>query len=188
MKTAWILAALALACCSPPPVADAPPATPDPASAALSAARPAAATAAERAGTHCVDGEAVVFSCAIEGKIVSVCVGPTTVDYRFGPLGAPELQIASTGADGAAHVSDLSSAGGRQSAVRFSSGGYEYVVHAMEAGQHTDVPGQTFAGVTVLQGDATVSDSDCPDPALHQFSTTDIPAEPEPDDRYEAWW
>jgi hypothetical protein len=184
MKTVWMFAALALACCSPPP---APPPAPEAAEPEI--ARPVAATAAEREGTHCTEGEAVVFSCAIDGKTASVCVGPTTVDYRFGPLGAPELQIASTGADGVAHVSDLiGGGGGSQSAVRFSSDGYEYIVHAMTAGQHTETPGQAFAGVTVLQGDATVSALACPDPALHQFSTADIPAEAETEERFEAWW
>jgi hypothetical protein len=151
--------------------------------------RPAAASASDRAGTHCAEGEAVVFSCAIEGKTASVCVGPTTVNYRYGPLGAPELQIASTGVDGRTHVSDLFGAGGgRQSAVRFSSDGYNYIVRAMVAGQLTDVPGEAFAGITVLRGDTTVSSSECADPEQHQFSTADIPAQGETDERYDAWW
>lgn len=130
-----------------------------------------------------------MFSCAIEGKTASVCVGPETVNYRFGPLGAPELQIASTGADGRVHVSDISGAGGgRQSAVRFTSDGYEYIVHAMQAGELTDAPGQSFAGIIVLRGDANVADLKCPDPELHQFRTSDIPAEVEADERYEVWW
>lgn len=193
MKTVWTLAVFALASCSPQPTtAPAAPAAAaaDPALAAISAMeRPAASSAAERAGAHCANGEAVVFSCTIASETVSVCVSPTMVSYRDGPLGAPELEIASTGVDGRAHASDIVGAGGgRQSAVRFSNGGYEYIVHAMEAGQLTDAPGRAFAGVTVLRGDAAVSDLECPDPARRQFRTSDIPAQGETDERYEVWF
>ncbi|MES1199543.1 MAG: hypothetical protein ABUS48_06150 [Pseudomonadota bacterium] len=151
--------------------------------------RPAPSSAADRAGTLCLEGEAVVFSCALHSKVASVCVGASAVTYRYGPDGAPELQIASTGADGVAHVSDIGGGGGgSQAAVRFSQNGYDYIVHSMEAGANTDVPGQKFAGLTVLHGDATVLNEDCPDPAQHQFSTSDIPAPAETDAKYEAWW
>jgi hypothetical protein len=72
--------------------------------------------------------------------------------------------------------------------VRFSNAGYEYIVHAMQAGALTEAPGQYFAGVTVLRGQTVVASLECPDPANHQFSWTDIPAQHETDERYEGWW
>ena len=192
MKIVCALTLLALAACgaSPAAPAAAPNETIDTAVAQIRAIeRPAPSAEAERAGTHCLESESVVFSCGIGTKTASVCVGRQTVDYRYGTLGAPEITIASTGADGAAHVSTLSGAGGgSQSAVRFSNAGYDYVVHAMEAGRYTDTPGRASAGVTVLHGDATVADLKCADPAHHQFSTSDIPAQEETEERYQAWW
>jgi hypothetical protein len=178
MKSAWILAALALACCGPKPTQSEAPAA-DSAPAAVEAPTAAAA----RAGTHCVAGEAAVFNCAIEGKTASVCVGPQTVTYRFGPPGAPETEVASTGADGRAHGSEISRAGAKQSAVRFSDGTNDYIVHAASGGGI-----QASAGITVLRGEATVSRSECPDAARHQFRSADVPVQDEAEERYRAWW
>lgn len=48
------------------------------------------------AQTHCSSGERVVMSCQVKKKVLSVCTGPkegtpTWLQYRFGPLGKPEL-------------------------------------------------------------------------------------------------
>ena len=153
--------------------------------------RPAPSSAAERAGSHCAEGEAVAFSCTISGKTASVCVGAATVNYRYGPLGAPELQIASTGADGLAHGSSVigQGVGGVQRKVRFSNGGHEYIVYVMRTGELSDVPGRFSAGVTVAQGETIVASLRCPDVDSHQFERFHVPAEGDPDERYaDGWW
>ena len=53
--------------------------------------------------THCATHEWIVFSCAIDNKVVLVCASGDlaqsggSLSYRFGPLGRPEISYPSSG-------------------------------------------------------------------------------------------
>lgn len=127
------------------------------------AATAAADARARVAGTQCKAGERVAYSCALGRKVVSVCI--TTgrqVAYRYGPLGRPEMTVASTGQDGKAHRNEVMlSGGGNQQHLRFSNGGYEYVVYSGITGPGFDPANVRSSGLVVLRGQDEVSSKDC---------------------------
>jgi hypothetical protein len=53
--------------------------------------------------THCATNDRIVFSCATDHKVVSVCSSGDlsryggSLSYRFGPLGRPEISYPSSG-------------------------------------------------------------------------------------------
>lgn len=146
------------------------------------------------AGTQCRTGETIVYACPIKGKVVSVCARKGAISYRYGPAGRPELEITSNGHDGLLHESTgVGGGGGGFRNLRFSKGGYEYIVFHGEPGQYheTTVP---WSGVAVVHGDADIANLTCP---LHgprqSFRSTDLSefvgdiAE-DTDERYSAWF
>ena len=115
------------------------------------------------AGTHCKAGERVAYSCAFGKKVVSVCITRgESVTYRYGPLGRPEMVVASTGRDGKAHRNEVMlAAGGNQQHLRFTSGGYEYIVYSGITGPGFDLPNERSSGLVVLKGEDQVADKAC---------------------------
>ena len=128
---------------------------------------PAAQAAADArtrvAGTQCKAGERVAYSCAFGRKVVSVCISAgRQVTYRYGPLGKPEMTVASTGQDGKARRNEVMLAGGgNQQHLRFSSGGYEYLVYSGITGPSFDPPNVRASGLVVLRGNDEVSSKEC---------------------------
>lgn len=131
------------------------------------AAGPSAQAAADArtrvAGTQCKAGERVAYSCAIGRKVVSVCItSGRQVAYRYGPLGTPEMSVISTGQDGKAHRNEVMlSGGGNQQHLRFSNGGYEYLVYSGITGPGFDPPNVRSSGLAVLRGADEVSNRMC---------------------------
>jgi len=87
--------------------------------------------------------------------------------------------------------------GGRQEHIRFSNNGYQYIVHSMEAGSLTDIPGKRISGVTVVHGQTGASPivrtMNCPQagPAQSMEQFDSLPAgtfTPEEDETWAAWW
>jgi hypothetical protein len=104
------------------------------------------------ASTHCAAGERVVYNCAFGRKVASICLAASTVSYRYGPLGAPELQIASTGADGRAFQNRRMASGGTtETSVRFVNKGYSYVIYVEARGAVADHPNENSSGIVVLK-------------------------------------
>lgn len=92
---------------------------------------------AQAAPTHCASQEKIIFSCSVGKKIVSVCASSLspdrgTLQYRFGPKGAPELLYPNP----ATHPKTIAKAGsqpysgGGASHLRFIKEGYSYIVYA----------------------------------------------------------
>jgi len=86
---------------------------------------------------HCSKEEKVVFSCAVNKKIVSICasqnLSPTAgyMQYRFGKIGAPELLIPQLNEHPLKHVQvdAYQAASGQGGAISFKNGEYTYSVH-----------------------------------------------------------
>ena len=104
---------------------------------ALSAGASAAGGTAmdQRGATHCAKAERVVYSCAFGRKLVSLCLGKQSLHYRFGPLGRPELDLASAPDWSNVRTHQLYSNAFAQEHVRISRGSISYLVHFGEAGR-----------------------------------------------------
>ena len=106
----------------------------------LFAAGPGQATTS----THCTTNEQIVFSCATDNKVISVCAaGDLTqsggsLSYRFGPLGRPEISYPSSGASrDVVKAGRWVFAGGGGAWLAFHRSPYRYIVYsAIESGWH----------------------------------------------------
>ena len=110
--------------------------------------------AAHAAGpaTHCAAGERVVYNCAFGHKVGSICLAPSSVSYRYGPLGKPELEITSNGKDGHAFQDNIMGSGGSsETAVRFVNNGYSYVIYVETRGALTDHPNENNSALIVFK-------------------------------------
>ena len=131
-----------------------------------SAARPAQASRiAPSAPSHCAAGERVVYSCHFGAKLGSVCLGRSSLHYRFGAAGHPAMDIASTPDWGNIHLGGNRSQGGlNQDSIRFTNGMTHYVVHSDMTGSLNENPGRPSSGIEVLggeQGERTLASLDC---------------------------
>lgn len=87
--------------------------------------------------SHCSADEQTLFTCSTGSKTVSVCATANlsadagSVQYRFGPPGAPELVYPPTTADWRTLTRGavLTFAGGGGAYLAFTSGPYRYVVY-----------------------------------------------------------
>lgn len=119
------------------------------------------------ANGHCAADEQVVFSCSIGEKVVSVCASNAGVQYRFGPLDAPEIsypEVKPTMYDGMVYRGELSFAGGDAGYVRFINNDYEYVVYSGEG------RGWSQDGVVAVKAGTVVSKSICVIPPTANFN------------------
>lgn len=145
----------------------------------------------------CRRGETRIYACDFGDRRVAVCAAENRLSYRFGDARRTDLEIDSRPGHVRAYTGGvIGGGGGHQDHIRFSNNGYQYIVHSMEAGRLTDVPGRRFSGVTVLKGEGAgapvVRSLDCPRNDEAQI----LPGEdrlPEgtfaPDtEAYEAWY
>jgi|GEM_PF-6231789 len=155
-----------------------------------------AADLAGPSANHCLPSETVIYTCALQRKVASVCADATRISYRYGTLGSPELTISSDGRDDRVHVGAVvgGGSGGGATNLRFTSGRYNYVVHSAMLGPLTEAPGKVISGVTVMQGQdrsaPAVADLICrKGPHLDRLRTK-VPAfvPAEPDERWDAWY
>lgn len=125
---------------------------------------------------HCKATEQVVFSCSVGKKTVSVCASSDLspnqgyVQYRFGPIGAPELTYPE-----APESFRLKSDAGifttryiRGGWIRFSNGPYSYLVFS-EKGEPEDGNGWINEGVVVLNNGKRVAKLVCKGQAAEYF-------------------
>ena len=95
------------------------------------------AASASAADTLCSGQEAAVFSCTAGKKIISVCASKDLsrssgyLQYRFGPKGAPEIQVpeAREHPEPSVKSGTLMLSGGGGAWLRFIKGEYGYVVY-----------------------------------------------------------
>jgi hypothetical protein len=113
------------------------------------------------AGTQCLAGERVLYSCRFGKAVGSVCMSAKTVSYRFGPPGHPAIDIRNTADWSNIHVGSAYGGMISQQTVRFTSKGYDYIVYDSEGGQYSDIPGKRFSGIAVMHGKADVANLEC---------------------------
>jgi len=108
---------------------------------------------ASRGLGHCATDEIVLFDCGVDGdKRLSLCGSDTlaTVQYRFGPLGAPELVYPGDGSRDALSYGNEVWARGAEDSVSFTRGEHTYrLVDA--SGSGIDGPANNYQGVKVFQ-------------------------------------
>jgi len=123
--------------------------------------------------THCTTNEQVFFNCKVKsGKLISVCGSQNLssesgcVQYRFGPLGRPELQYPATTLERPDHFA-LESHRPYQAEselLHFSVGEHEYSVYQAHG---TDAIPHNTAGVLVsgpnigAKGESSFSNLKC---------------------------
>jgi hypothetical protein len=148
--------------------------------------------------SHCGLNERTYFSCTIakSNKVVSLCGemkpdpdGPnqTTVawlQYRFGPLGAPEITYPQSKANSIERFSGYWSYSrfGKYEIyqVMFSSGDFKYIVRSIESGAEEPEP---FLGVEVHRGLKVITRLPCslsPPPVQRLREITDHVKSPSP--------
>jgi hypothetical protein len=120
--------------------------------------------AAAAVSSHCSAEERTLFSCSTGRKVVSVCgsqdlsAAAGSVQYRFGPIGAPELTYPRAGDDWRQVTSSgvLTFAGGGGTYLAFTKGPFRYVVYtAIGRGWGSK------AGVVVDKGGKRVASLPC---------------------------
>ncbi len=141
-------------------------------------ARYDAAPAGVGHGAQCQAAERVIYSCRLKQHRVSVCASARAIAYRYGSDSKTALEIVSDGADGRAHLGTVRGPGrgGAQTGLRFSNGGYDYIVYSAVGGTETVAPGRQWSGLVVMKGGEEVSSSTCPESGPPQrFDLDSVP-------------
>lgn len=145
--------------------------------AALTAARPGAALAQPRpAGSLCRALEAVLFTCEVGTRTVSICgQGQGRAVYRFGRQGRVELEAAGL------HFADHAFSGGGETQVHADAPPYRYIVYDRTVrtsfGGDGRYDSQAESGLVVQSGGQTVSSQRCASPAaFDRLTRTLVPA------------
>ncbi|MCJ2187045.1 hypothetical protein [Novosphingobium beihaiensis] len=103
--------------------------------------------------SQCAASERVLYSCAFPRGTGSLCAGKTSVHYRFGPRGHPDIDLASRPDWSNVHTGFVRGQGsGHQSHVRLTTGRFHYVIFEGADGYLTEDPGRTYSGIAVLKG------------------------------------
>ena len=124
----------------------------------------AAAEPAER--TLCRPDEAVVFSCTVGARLVSLCrtgADPKRLSYRFGRPDRVELAYPEAGAAGTFKRTSGLLYGGGITAVGFRRGDYEYAVYSRMGRAAGGGDPETEDGVAVARGGKRISTLICDD-------------------------
>lgn len=139
-------------------------------------------------GTQCRRGETVVYACDFGRKRVSICQQGRTMIYRYGPPGAPEIEL---GRDAPPTSIVLGNQEASEVRLRFANGEYSYFVYVRYA--NIDMgrsPEGRSTGILVWRGDEPVMERRCPQSGpLQSSSLTNTPptVEPNTDARFDAW-
>lgn len=149
----------------------------------------ACATAAQAAPpTHCRSAETIAFSCQYGARTVSVCLASGKVIYRAGKIGAPEMEIVSSGKDGRAYRSSVvGQGGGSQTTLRFVNQDYSYLMSSGITGSLADKPGTRWSVLTVMKGQTQAAAHDCKQ-TTHPDGITSVTLPDEPDERFVGWY
>ena len=126
---------------------------------AMMAALAAGAMLPTAAAAQSGDGLRTVFECALRnGKVVSVTSQGGNLFYKYGRPNRPELSLRGSPRSGNVYFMRQRYAG-PQMQLRFTNGGYSYIVHAMEGNARVDARG--VSGLVVMRGDRRIADHSC---------------------------
>lgn len=127
----------------------------------------AAARVAPAPANLCTAGERVAFTCRAGAKVISFCASGDVLHYRFGKPGRAELSYPAGNAP-ARSVFRFSSAaysGGGEARVRFTNGGYDYLVYTALIAGSWNADGtrdhEELDGVLVRKGGRKVANIRC---------------------------
>ena len=115
----------------------------------------------------CTPIERVAYACTAGAKLVSLCALGDGLTYRYGKPGKPELSYPAAGAAArtAFRFSSTAYSGGGEARVRFTNGGYEYVLYTalIARGWNADGTrdGGTYDGVLVRKRGRNVANIRC---------------------------
>ena len=137
------------------------------------------AQAADPARGHCTADETVVFTCPVKGgtKHLSVCQSGGLVDfgvrgglqYRFGPLGAPELRHPEDITDVSVwSLREVAYARSTATELTATNNEFSYVIPVQEGAE------DHFVGVAVRRGDTQIAAVPCEGPVVNHLA--DAPA------------
>ncbi|MDP1736252.1 MAG: hypothetical protein Q8L23_02295 [Caulobacter sp.] len=130
----------------------------------------------------CAPGEQPVLSCGVGGKVLSLCAsgsltaegaGSVKMQYRFGRKGAVEMAwpVRPEHPRGLFFLSTTMFSGGGEERIRFSNGGYDYVVFQRTIAGSRDEDGVRGSyqdeGVAVLKAGKVVGRHICTTPAVN---------------------
>ncbi len=114
--------------------------------------------------SQCTAHEKVIFSCATGPKIVSICAsqsfpGPaSSLQYRFGPKGAPELALPKDGASRAGvSAGSIAYSRGGGAYLSFANSGTRYVVYSVVMNGGAD----QAQGLVVQKGEKVLANLTC---------------------------
>lgn len=116
------------------------------------------------AGTgHCTGAETAYFSCPTSPtKVLSLCGGAGQVQYRFGPVGTPELVFPEDSSPSAFTVREERYARSMADVATFTNGDVRYeVTDAIGGGGGPDAEANNFQGVYVFRGDELLASVNC---------------------------
>jgi hypothetical protein len=132
-------------------------------------------------GSGAVDARAAtkpsaVFACSIGAKRVSVTKSGGHFVYRFGSAGKVEMSI--VGDPAAGNIFRMwQRFAGPENQLRFTNGEFSYIVFSADG--NSNVGAQSIAGLVVMRGTKTVSNSLCSRFAELDTSDKDFSALPE---------
>ncbi|MFT4978544.1 MAG: hypothetical protein ACI8S6_004454 [Myxococcota bacterium] len=116
---------------------------------------------------HCAAGESVFFSCSTNNsKVLSLCGSGSgsgsRVQYRFGPLGNPELVYPPDSRASAFSVAEESTVRAQATVASVSNGDVTYkVTDSIGGGGGPDAASNNFQGVYVYQNDKLLATVGC---------------------------
>jgi len=132
--------------------------------------------AAAAEATHCSATEAVIVSCAIGEKTVSICGGPkdaapTWLQYRFGQIGAPELVYPANKEGSLSHI-DFEHGTAMHSewdAFDFTNEGHAYKVLFEVPFHGGSMAPEPFSGILVSKGGKELARLACTTPTVQNL-------------------
>jgi len=111
---------------------------------------------------HCTGGEVAYFSCATSAtKVLSLCGGSGSLQYRFGPVGAPELAHPANSAASAFTVGTKSYPQFQAETASVANGDVTYEIHEASGAGGPNAETNNFVGVYVFEGEELLASVSC---------------------------
>jgi hypothetical protein len=127
-------------------------------------------------------GQETVFQCTLaNGKTVRVTAQGGNLFYTYGRGNRRELALRGSARSGNVHYMQQRYAS-IQSQLRFTNGGYHYIVHSMGPSVVADSRG--ISGLVVMRGDKRIADHSCRRLAEFQAGFDTLQAMPEDSEAY----
>lgn len=119
---------------------------------------------------HCTAAETAHFSCATSAnKVLSLCGSPGMLQYRFGPVNAPELRTPSNSQPAAFTIERRARPQPEAIVAAITESGVTYQITESIGAGRSAAEDQGFVGVLVLQGGELLTSIPCTGVAFSQW-------------------